>query len=224
MNNIWLIGLGGIGKALELTLMESLFNVTVFSSKSKPSFDITCEKAINAYVNSVDALPDAVIITTGMLYDDKQMPEKSIVSVDWQWLEKSIKINVLTTLYFAKAITKRLKRSDNVVFACFSARVSSISDNRLGGWHSYRMSKSMLNMLIKNIALEWKIKSPQSIIFGYHPGTVDTFLSKPFQGRVKENQLFTVEQAANYFLECLSTRTIEHSGHLFDWQKTEVMP
>ena len=200
MKNIWLIGLGGIGKALELTLMKSLFNVTVFSSKSKPRFDITCERSIDAYVNSVDALPDAVIITTGMLYDEQQMPEKSIVSVDWQWLEKSIKINVLTTLYFAKAITKRLKRSDNVVFASFSARVSSISDNRLGGWHSYRMSKSMLNMLIKNIALEWKIKSPQSIIFGYHPGTVDTFFIKTFSRKGKRKSIIHGRSSSQLFL------------------------
>lgn len=34
---------------------------------------------------------------------------------------------------------------DVAVVANLSARVGSIGDNRLGGWHSYRASKSALN-------------------------------------------------------------------------------
>lgn len=34
---------------------------------------------------------------------------------------------------------------DVAVVANISARVGSISDNRLGGWHSYRSSKAALN-------------------------------------------------------------------------------
>ena len=34
---------------------------------------------------------------------------------------------------------------DFAVVANLSARVGSIGDNRLGGWHSYRSSKSALN-------------------------------------------------------------------------------
>ena len=37
-----------------------------------------------------------------------------------------------------------------------SARVGSISDNKLGGWWSYRMSKAALNMATVNMALELK--------------------------------------------------------------------
>ena len=101
--------------------------------------------------------------------------------------------------------------------------MSSISDNRLGGWHSYRMSKCMLNMLIKNISIEWYLKSPQSIIFGYHPGTVDTLLSKPFQSRLKAGQLFSATDAASYFFDCMNTRSPEHSGKVYDWQQKEIM-
>lgn len=34
---------------------------------------------------------------------------------------------------------------DVAVVANLSARVASIGDNRLGGWHSYRASKAALN-------------------------------------------------------------------------------
>lgn len=34
---------------------------------------------------------------------------------------------------------------DVAIVASLSARVGSIGDNRLGGWHSYRASKTALN-------------------------------------------------------------------------------
>lgn len=224
MKNIWIIGLGGIGNAIKNKMESKGDKVTVFSRTSRNSFDITSEEQVDDYVKYSGSLPDIVIITAGVLYDDNFMPEKSIRSVSQKWLEESLNINVLPTLFFAKAITKRLKYSDDICFASFSARVSSISDNRLGGWHSYRMTKSMLNMLIKNIAIEWQQKSPGSIIFGYHPGTVDTYLSKPFQASLNKENLFTVEQAAEYFIDCLSTINLDSSGKIYDWQKTEIMP
>ena len=43
----------------------------------------------------------------------------------------------------------------------------------------------------KIVGLEWHIKSRNSIIFGYHAVTVDTPLSKPFEQRTPEDQLFS---------------------------------
>lgn len=37
------------------------------------------------------------------------------------------------------------------IIANLSARVGSIGDNRLGGWHSYRASKTALNQCIYNM-------------------------------------------------------------------------
>lgn len=108
--------------------------------------------------------------------------------------------------------------------SCFSARVGSISDNKLGGWHSYRMTKAMLNMLIRNIAIECRFKSPGSIIFGYHPGTVNTSLSKPFQSSLNGKSLFSAEQAANYFLNTIEKIKKEDSGFLFGWQYKQIKP
>tara|TARA_B110000879_G_C11121408_1_gene491979 strand:- start:1457 stop:1651 length:195 start_codon:yes stop_codon:yes gene_type:complete len=56
------------------------------------------------------------------------------------------------------------------------------------------------------------------------PGTVDTYLSKPFQASLKKKQLFTVDQAAEYFIDCLSKISLDSSGKIYDWQKKEVMP
>lgn len=62
-----------------------------------------------------------------------------------------------------------------------SARVGSIRDNEIGGWHSYRASKSALNQLNKCMSIEFARKKQNITCILLHPGTVDTDLSKPFQ-------------------------------------------
>ena len=54
------------------------------------------------------------------------------------------------------------------------ARVGSIGDNRLGGWHGYRAAKAALNMLVRNFAIELRRSHPLAVVVGLHPGTVDT--------------------------------------------------
>ena len=67
------------------------------------------------------------------------------------------------------------------VIANMSARVGSISDNKLGGWYSYRASKTALNQLTKTMAIECTRRKTNVSCIMLHPGTVDTDLSAPFQ-------------------------------------------
>jgi NAD(P)-dependent dehydrogenase (short-subunit alcohol dehydrogenase family) len=77
------------------------------------------------------------------------------------------------------------------VVANLSARVGSISDNQLGGWYTYRLSKAALNQVTRTLGHE--LKRQGTWIVALHPGTTDTDLSKPFQGNVREGKLFPVE-------------------------------
>jgi NAD(P)-dependent dehydrogenase (short-subunit alcohol dehydrogenase family) len=98
-----------------------------------------------------------------------------------------------------------------------SARVGSISDNRLGGWHAYRASKAALNMLIKNFAIELARKNPAHIVVGLQPGTTDSALSAPFQRNVPAGQLQTPDYTAAQLLRVMNTLRPEDSGGLYDF-------
>ena len=76
--------------------------------------------------------------------------------------------------------TRRGNTVAPTVAANLSARVSSIRENRLGGWHSYRASNTALNMLTKSAAVELGQGSAPVICLLLHPGTVATDLSRPF--------------------------------------------
>mmetsp|Transcript_9009 Transcript_9009/g.16489 ORF Transcript_9009/g.16489 Transcript_9009/m.16489 type:complete len:365 (+) Transcript_9009:474-1568(+) len=84
------------------------------------------------------------------------------------------------------------------VIVNLSARVGSISDNGLGGWYSYRISKAALNQSTRTMGLE--LKRQGTWIVALHPGTTDTGLSKPFQRNVKAARLFPVEFTVGFVL------------------------
>lgn len=68
------------------------------------------------------------------------------------------------------------------MIASMSARVGSVGDNNtIGGWYSYRASKTALNQLNKCMSIELARKKQNVACIVLHPGTVDTDLSKPFQ-------------------------------------------
>ncbi len=230
VSDVWIMGYGGIGKALHELFNNNGFEVKIFSSKTHSDLDysqvidLTSEKQVCKLFEGVDSLPDIIINTCGVLHSKSKQPEKSIAQFNHDWFLKSIDINVLTNVWLLKEVTKKLTRKMDLVYCAFSARVSSISDNRLGGWYSYRMTKSMLNMLVKNTSLEWNLKAPKAKIFSYHPGTVDTPLSLPFQKRLNPEQLFSTETAADYFYKVLQTLKKEHHGEIMDWQGKIICP
>ena len=122
----------------------------------------------------------------------------------------------------AKHMLPLMPRKGRAVFAALSARVGSISDNRLGGWHAYRASKAALNMLVRNYAIEQARINNQFIAVTLHPGTVDTGLSQPFQSNVPDAQLFTPDQSAEYLLNVLDGLTPADTGKCFDWAGKQV--
>ena len=115
-----------------------------------------------------------------------------------------------------------MPRKGRAVFAALSARVGSISDNRLGGWHAYRASKAALNMLVRNYAIEQARVNDRFIAVTLHPGTVDTGLSRPFQSNVPDAQLFSPDQSAGYLLKVIEGLTPANTGKSFDWAGKEI--
>ena len=105
-----------------------------------------------------------------------------------------------------------------------SARVGSISDNKLGGWYAYRSSKAALNMMIKNLSIEVGRRNKKAILVGLHPGTVDSNLSKPFQNNVPAEKLFSHETSVDHLLKVLFNLKLENTGKIYAWDGSEIEP
>jgi NAD(P)-dependent dehydrogenase (short-subunit alcohol dehydrogenase family) len=163
------------------------------------------------------------IVASGLLSDGVGLqPEKTYRTLTGSALMRVFEANTVAPALIAKHMLPLMPKAERSVFAALSARVGSISDNRTGGWHAYRASKAALNMLIRNFALEQARRAPGHICVGLHPGTVDTELSRAFQGSVAEGKLFTPAESASYLLGVINRLTPEQSGKCFDWAGKEV--
>lgn len=165
-----------------------------------------------------------VVVATGLLQDSAQSPEKTMRSLSPDWLMRAFQTNAIGPALIAKHFLPLMTRDAPSVFAALSARVGSISDNRSGGWYSYRASKAALNMLIQTLALEHARKFPLGICVGIHPGTVDTNLSKPFQRGVPTERLFSPDRSAAHILKLVHQLKPADSGGLYAWDGQRIAP
>lgn len=214
---------GGIGAACAAILRAHPRMGRVYaasrSAEAPWRFELEDEASIAAVAAAAGAEGplDFVFVATGMLHSTDQQPEKSWRSLDPAALARAFALNATGPALIAKHTLGLLRRDAKSVFACLSARVGSIEDNRLGGWHAYRASKAALNMLVRNFAIELRQRNPQAICVGLHPGTVDTRLSKPFQTAVAPGKLFTPSMSALALLRVVDQLTVADSGRLWAW-------
>lgn len=111
------------------------------------------------------------------------------------------------------------------VMALMSARVGSISDNKLGGWYSYRASKAAVNSIAKSIDIYLQQKAKdKAMCIAMHPGTVKTEFSEGFWGNVQEGKLFSPEFAAESLLKVIKELGIEGRGQCWDYDGKEIVP
>ena len=166
---------------------------------------------------------DLVMVATGILHQrDVLKPEKTWRMIDAASMERVFRLNTIGPALVAKHFLPLLARDRKSVFAALSARVGSISDNQLGGWHAYRASKAGLNMLIRNFAIELARRNPKAIAIGLHPGTTDSALSKPFQSHVPKGKLFSPDFVADRLLSVIDGLTAEDNGYVFAWDGEKI--
>lgn len=219
---------GGIGAALEAALRdEGAFNTVLGFARSYEGdrhIDLLDESTIAAAAAQVakGPAPTLVIVATGLLHDGERGPEKALRELDPDWLARQFAINAIGPAIVAKHFLPLMPKTGRCVFAALSARVGSISDNKLGGWYGYRAAKAALNQLIRTLAIEEKRRNDRAIVVGLHPGTVDTALSRPFQGNVQPGRLFDTERAALQLLDVIEELKAPDTGKLFDFEGKEV--
>ena len=116
-------------------------------------------KAVSALVSRVDMLFNVA----GILGDGGDKfpgPERSLLNINREWFTKTLNINLVGHVMMTQALIPLMKKDKAVPVPSkivnLSARVGSINDNNLGGWYSYRISKSGLNMFTKTSSVELK--------------------------------------------------------------------
>tara|TARA_E500000331_G_scaffold193395_2_gene185931 strand:+ start:2821 stop:3534 length:714 start_codon:yes stop_codon:yes gene_type:complete len=189
------------------------------------SIDIENENSVQDAAKSVEEINfDEIIIASGLLHTNEFGPEKSIKDLKADNILKVLNVNTVGPAIIGKYFLPLLNKDNKSVMAFLSARVGSISENKLGGWYAYRASKSALNQVIKTFSIELKRINPKAIIIGLQPGTVDSELSAPFKRSVSNNKLFTAEYSVSQLLEVIERADESSSGNLISWDGEIISP
>ena len=236
INAIVIGATGGLGRAFVETLAEDEAVSSVLALSRKPGtycadgvrtgiINIEDETSIEAAAQSAADASSAyhlVIVATGILHAPGISPEKTWKAMTADAFIKTYRVNAIGPSLVAKHFLHLLNRESKSVFSCLSARVGSIEDNHLGGWHAYRASKAALNMTLRTLAIELSRKNSEAICVGLHPGTVDTPLSKPFQRGVQNDKLFSPSYSANKLLAVINGLTKSDTGNTFAWDGKRI--
>ncbi|XVF23041.1 hypothetical protein REPUB_Repub13aG0003700 [Reevesia pubescens] len=189
--------------------------------------DVTLESTIEDSAKSITETYGSLnllINASGILSIPSVLqPETTLSKVHKSSMMLAYEVNAVGPILVIKHMWPLLKAGggfgterDVAVVANLSARVGSIGDNRLGGWHSYRASKAALNQL------EFARKKDPVACILLHPGTVDTDLSRPFQRNVPADKLFTKEFSAQKLLNIINNTKRQDNGKFFAWDGQEI--
>ena len=174
--------------------------------------------ALAAQLQEKSADITRLVICNGVLQGEGYRPERALNQLKTSAMEQVFEVNTFLPMRVLALLAPVLKRSAAPRIAVLSARVGSIGDNGLGGWYSYRGSKAALNMMLRCAALEMRRVNPGAKIMAYHPGTVDTPLSQPFQASVSAAKLFSPARAAAALDKVLNGFEGEGDLASLDWQ------
>ena len=204
---------GGIGLAFSKFLENKLGIENVIKlSRSFDEFEISDEEKILKFSESIEGSFNLIINAIGVLQTTEIGPEKTINAVKQKSMIDMMTINAIGPALLLKNFSKKLDKTKFSVFVNLSARVGSITDNRLGGWISYRSSKAALNQIIKTSSIEINRRNKNAICVGLHPGTVKTRFTEKFQNTT---ETISPEDSVEMMMKVIESLSVDDNGYCF---------
>lgn len=226
-------GNGGVGREFVRQLEQSTLVENIVATHRRPLESLDTGSKVHwlevnikeettiaylaSYLKANGIKPNLIINCIGILHTTEFGPEKTWRHLNAQTMQDVFAINAFAVALLGKHLIPLMPRQGRSIFASLSARVGSITDNRLGGWYSYRASKTAHNMFVKTLSLEAMRKYPELAIVSLHPGTVDTTLSEPFTARYDPNKLFAPERSVRELSQVIANCTSADTGGFFAW-------
>lgn len=182
------------------------------------------ERSIQAAADRLKGAPFQLIIdATGALTIDGHGPEKHLGALNPEQLARQFQVNTIGPALLLKHVSPLLDGQQRAIYAKLSARVGSISDNRLGGWYGYRAAKAALNMVLQSAAIELARRKPLAVVAAMQPGTVASPLTQAF---VNAQDCISAETSVQGLLHALDALPAPDKGqikaHFIDYRGQRI--
>ncbi|KAI1388348.1 NAD(P)-binding protein [Hypoxylon trugodes] len=216
----------GIGYAFAEVLIREDYDVTAVDINvgdglkaprcKTAQLDVTSLDSISAFVSWFGDGPlDLLLNIAGVMAPPA---DDALGTVTLPILTKTFNVNTFGPLLLTQALLPNLLKSDSPKLAVMSSRVGSIADNSSGGSYAYRASKSAVNSVFKNLAVELKDKGVTVVIL--HPGFVITPLLP--KGGETNPEAVLPEEAAGKLFKVLESKGLEETGRFWHREGYEL--
>ncbi|MEL6953448.1 MAG: SDR family NAD(P)-dependent oxidoreductase [Pseudomonadota bacterium] len=208
----------GIGHAVADEMRLRGGRVTTLS-RTEDGLDVTDPESVERVMGGLDGPFQTVFISVGILAPEGGEPEKQIKTLQQAAMARVFAVNTVGVAHLLSFLPGLLPKTGRSVTGVLTARVGSIGDNRMGGWHSYRASKAALNQIVHGMAVELGRTHREAVVAALHPGTVDTTFTagyNPSYGKTSP-----AEAAAN-LCDVMERLIVPQSGGFYDYSGAEV--
>ncbi|MEM7241982.1 MAG: SDR family NAD(P)-dependent oxidoreductase [Pseudomonadota bacterium] len=209
---------GGIGAALVSQLRADAIEVTSLSRRID-GFDVTDEASVAGFASNFNAEFDLICVATGGLMADQHPPEKRLAAMTSAAMADHFALNALGPALCLKYFSPKLPKSKPSCFGVLTAKIGSITDNKLGGWISYRAAKAAANQVVRTSAIELTRTRPMAALIALHPGTVATEMTKDY---VKTNPARDPSVAAQDLISVMTRVTAKDTGKFFAYDGSQL--
>lgn len=209
---------GGIGRAVADEMKARGGNVTTLSRR-EDGLDVTDPDAVARIMGALDGPFQTVFVSVGILAPEGAAPEKQLAALDPAHMARVFAVNTVGVAQVLSHMPRLLPKRGRSVTGVLTARVGSIGDNRMGGWYSYRSSKSALNQIVHGMGVELGRSHREAVVAALHPGTVATSFTEgydPKHGKV------TAAEAAGNLCDVMAGLTPQQTGGFFDYSGAEI--
>ncbi len=164
--------------------------------------DASVERALHE-VEKTDQQLDVLVNNAGT-YGAR---DATLATVKTDDIRKVFDVNTLGPLRVSRAFLPLLRKGSSPRLVNITSLMGSIADNGSGGSWAYRISKTALNMLARNMAIE--LENSGIVTTLLHPGWVGTDMGGP-------HAPLKPEGAVADLIRMIDTLTAEHNGGFFD--------
>mmetsp|Transcript_82604 Transcript_82604/g.237450 ORF Transcript_82604/g.237450 Transcript_82604/m.237450 type:complete len:249 (-) Transcript_82604:178-924(-) len=150
--------------------------------------------------------------------------EVSISKLEQAAFMEVLSTNVVGPAILTRALYPHLKAQAGEApgkIVAVGAGVGSVGTNKAGGWYSYRVSKTALNALMTNLALEGRKNNV--LAYTLYPEMVETAFSKPYQKGNPYPELRTAEETAERMMELIDGYGPADTGRFVNiWSRKDI--
>lgn len=209
---------GGIGQAMAREMTARGGRVVALSRRAD-GLDVTDTASVDRLLGALDGPFQTVFVATGILAPQGATPEKQLSAIDATTMAQVFAVNTIGVANILRHLPRLLPKTGRSVTGVLTARVGSIGDNRIGGWHSYRASKAAANMLVHGAAIELKRSHRDAIVTALHPGTVATPFTADYAAT---NKTTPPDETARLLCDVMERLDPSQTGGFYDYSGAEV--